>query len=190
MRNESLSSWHKPCGTFLTCFSVFPAYYGPKERFTNISSPLNAPRAPSISAYHPNHTGKKEAIFWAARRERKGREREGEGFSLRQASSPLARLREARHAPQRKSLSLIVQTKSETTAAPSISLSWHDVWWYSRVWLHMPSFVLCCVWKWKTEKGGEEEEEEEGWWRVLKALSFSSCLLKFTALVNHHRCCF
>lgn len=24
----------------------------------------------------------------------------------------------------------------------------------------MPSFVLCCVWKWKTEKGGEEEEEE------------------------------
>lgn len=25
----------------------------------------------------------------------------------------------------------------------------------------MPSFVLCCVWKWKTEKGGEEEKEEE-----------------------------
>ena len=36
---------------------------------------------------------------------------------------PIAGLREARHAPQRKSLSHIVRTKSETTATPSISLT-------------------------------------------------------------------
>ena len=97
--------------------------------------------------------------------EQHGREREGRvrgGLVWGRRVSPLAGLREARHAPQRKSLSLIVWTKSETTAAPSISLRWHDVWWYSRVWLHMPSCVLCCVvWKWKKKGRGEVMKSPE-----------------------------
>lgn len=163
-------------------FPAFPSYYGIKARFTNIF-PLKC-KVPSISAYHPNLNRKREAIFWATRRAG------GVAKVWRWGGrSPHAGLREARHAPQRKSLSLIVQTKSETTAAPSISLSWHCMWWYSGpvlcadvhgLRMHLCCFVLCV----------RGEKKVCVCVCVLKVLCFSSCLLNSTNPMNHHCYCF
>lgn len=172
-QHESLGPMSTGCRLYNTgfmCFPAFPAYYGVKARFTNISPPKCTHGSESISGYHPNHTRKREAISWAARSVGgMGGYGAGRGRGLvGGTSSPLAGLREARHAPQRKSLSLIVRTKSETIAAPSISLSWHYRWRYSRVWLCADvhalvcvCVVLCCVEverkKWGSGGGGDEE---------------------------------
>lgn len=139
----------------------------------------------SISGYHPNHAQKREAIFWTARMMGEGTGGLGQGVDMCawRGDSFLTGLRKARHASQRKSLNHIVRTKSAIAAGSSISLSWHYRWWYLRVWLCVYTCActcLCVVWKW----GGQ------GWQRVLKALSFASCLLNSTASMNHHRCCF